>query len=223
MTCYCSILKSVPLFADLNSAQLTKIAQTCKSYVYPSETALFHPQDVGGNLYIVVSGGVKISSETSETDSMVTLVAEGESFGEMSLFTHKTQTSTAVTIADENKILVLNQKDFREALAKNPDLTEHLLFAFAHRLEKQYESKSEFVSHSSLARVARLLLARSNSENGALAPTLSQEDIAQYIGVRRETVARNLARLEQSECLSRNRGRLVVLDRARLWKVAKSA
>lgn len=223
MTCYCSLLKSVPLFADLNPGQLTKIAQACNSYVYPSKTALFHPQDVGGNLYIVMSGGVKISSGMSETDSMVTLVAEGESFGEMSLFTHKTQTSTAVTIADENKILVLNQKDFREALTKNPDLTEHLLFAFAKRLEKHCEIKNEFVSHSSLARVARLLLVRSNSENGALVPTLSQADIAQYIGVRRETVARNLARLEESECLSRNRGRLVVLDRARLWRVAKSA
>ena len=223
MTCYCSLLKSVPLFADLNSGQLTEIEQACKSHLYPSEVALFHPQDAGGNLFIVMTGGVKISSGMSETDSMVTLVAEGESFGEMSLFTHKTQTSTAVTIADENKILVLNRKDFREALAKNPDLTEHLLFAFANRLEKQRESKSEFVSHSSLARVARLLLAKSNSENGALAPTLSQEEIAQYIGVRRETVARNLARLEESACLSRNRGRLVILDRSRLWRVAKSA
>lgn len=223
MTCYCSLLKSVPLFADFTPGQLTELSRSCKSYVYPSEIALFHPQDAGGNLYVVMSGGVKISSGMSETDSIVTLVAEGESFGEMSLFTHKTQTSTAVTIADENKILVLNQKDFREALAKNPDLTEHLLFAFAKRLEKQSESKNEFVSHSSLARVARLLLAKSNSENGALAPSLSQEEIAQYVGVRRETVARNLARLEASECLSRNRGRLVVLDRARLWKVAKSA
>lgn len=223
MTCYCPILKSVPLFADLTLEQLTEIAQACRSYVYPSEIALFHPQDLGGNLYLILSGGVKISTGMSKTDSAVALIAEGESFGEMSLFTHKTQTSTAITIADENVILVLNQKDFRAALAKNHDLTEHLLFAFANRLEKQYESKREYVSHSSLARVARLLLARSNLDSGALSPALSQEEIARYIGVRRETVARNLARLEASECLSRNRGRLVVLDRARLWRVAKSA
>ena len=223
MICHCPNLQAVPLFSTLSQETLSEISQICQVKRFGLGETVFAPGDPGGTLYLTLSGGVKLSSRTDEKESAIRLISEGESFGEISFLTQSRQTCLATALGDENRILILSYCDFRNMLFHNAALFESVIFALARRLELSHENKSEPVSHSSMARVARLLLARSNPLDGSLAPTISQAEIARTVGVRRETVARNLARLEETECLNRNRGQLVILNRKRLERVARSA
>ena len=223
MNCYCPNLKTVPLFSNLTQSQLDGIGDICHMMEVPDQTTLFSPGDLGGRLFLTLRGGVKLTTPISKKERAALLITEGESFGEVNLLSKSPQTSHAVTIATENQFIVLHSQDFRELLSRDFDLAERLFSVLAKRLESPTLNRLEPISHSSLARVARLLLARSNPTTGMLLPPASQEEIARTIGVRRETVARNLARLEATACLNRNRGQLIVLDRERLERVARSA
>lgn len=217
------LLKKVQLFADLDDAQRERIASACRRRVVRGRVHLFYQGDPGAQLYIVLRGGVKIYSEaeTLGQETTLALLTEGELFGDMALLTGGERTASAITISEETELLLLDQASFHAVLKDSFEMTMELLRNLATRLKQTNENLVTMASNSSLSRVAKLLLARVN-EDGRLCPPLSQEEIANLIGVRRETVARNLAKLEEGRCLKRNRGNIVITDRTRLERLART-
>lgn len=217
-------LKQVQLFADLTDAQRERIATACRRRVYRGRVHLFYQGDPAAQLYIVVRGGVKIYSDSdgSGQETTLALLAAGDIFGEMGLLIGGARTASAITIAEETELLLLDQASFHAVLRDSFEMTSELLRNLASRLKQTNENLVAIASNSSLSRVAKILLARANMD-GRLCPPLSQEEIANLIGVRRETVARNLARMEACKCLKRNRGHIVITDRARLENLARTS
>ena len=218
-------LKNVPLFANLNDTQRGQIGAACRSRTYRGRVHLFYEGDPGGQLYIVVRGGVKIyaDSDGASAGTTLALFSEGEVFGEMALLTGGERTASAITIAEETELLLLDQASFHTVLRDSFDLTREVLRTLAVRLMQTNENLVAIAENSSLCRVSKLLLARTDTYTGKLCPPLTQEEIANIVGVRRETVARNLARLEGIGCLRRNRGHILVTDRRTLQRVVQSA
>lgn len=223
MTSTADYLKQVQLFAGMSDDQRERIAAACRRRVYGGRVHLFFQGDPGSLLYIVVRGGVKIyrSAAGSGQETTLALMTAGDFFGEMALLIGGTRTATAMTIAEETELLLLDQESFYAVLRDSFELTRALLHNLAQRLNQTSENLVAVTSDSSLSRVAKLLLARADLASGRLCPPLSQEEIAHLVGVRRETVARNLHRLEKNNILKRNRGHIVVLDRARLEQVSR--
>jgi CRP/FNR family transcriptional regulator, cyclic AMP receptor protein len=217
-------LKNVQLFADLTPALCERIAAVCRRRVYPGRTQLFHEGDRGAQLYIVLNGGVKIYIDSEETgqETILALLSKGEFFGEMALLCGGERTASAITIADQTELLILDQTHFHALLRESFELTSSLIYNLAERLRETNEKLKDWAAHSSLSRVAKLLLVRSDPQDGKLCPPLTQDEIAHLIGVRRETVARNLARLETIKCLRRNRGQIVITNRDLLERTSKT-
>ena len=217
-------LKNVHLFADLNATQRERIAAACRRRVYHGRQHLFHEGDRGGQLYIVLSGGVKIYTDSLETgqETILAILSAGEFFGEMALLGGGERTASAVTIAEQTELLILDQSHFHALLRESFELTSSLIRNLAERLKATNEKLKDWASNSSLARVAKLLLVRSDPGSGKLCPPLTQDEIAHLIGVRRETVARNLARLEAIKCLRRNRGNISIINRELLERTSKT-
>lgn len=219
------LLKRVPLFAGLSETQRERIANTCRRRTYRSREHIFFQGDPGSLMYIVVRGGVKIynNSEDGTQETTLALLGPSDFFGEMALLTTGERTASAVTIADDTELLILDQVTFYSDLRESFELTRALLQNLANRLKTANENLVALASDSSLSRVAKLLLMRADLKTGQLSPPLSQEEIANLVGVRRETIARNLAKLEAGGALKRNRGNIVILDRAHLERVAQTA
>jgi CRP/FNR family transcriptional regulator, cyclic AMP receptor protein len=217
-------LKNVHLFADLNDAQRERIAAVCRRRLYHGKQHLFHEGDRGGQLYIVLSGGVKIYSDSMESgqETILALLSPGEFFGEMALLCGGERTASAVTIAEQTELLILDQTHFLTLLRESFELTSSLIRNLAERLKATNEKLKDWAGSSSLARIAKLLLVRSDPASGKLCPPLTQDEIAHLIGVRRETVARNLSRLEDIACLRRNRGNMTITNRELLERTAKT-
>jgi CRP/FNR family transcriptional regulator len=216
-------LNNVRLFADLSDAERDRIATACRRRAYRKGTNLFYEGDHGGQLYIVLCGGVKIFSESPETgqETILALLRPGEVFGEMALLTGEPRSASAVT-TENTELLLLDQASFHAILRDSFELTTQLLRNLASRLRQSNENLLDITSNTSLSRVAKLVLAQADPASGRLCPPLSQEEIASRIGVRRETVARNLAKLEASRCLKRNRGHILITDRALLERKAQA-
>ena len=218
-------LKNVTLFAGLSDAQRERIATVCKRRVYHGKTKLFYEGDQGAQLYIVLKGGVQIYKDSSETgqETILAILSEGDFFGEMALLGDGERTASAATMTDQTELLTLDQMHFQALLRESFELSYALIRNLAERLKATNEKLNDWASNSSLARVAKLILVRSDAESGKLCPPLTQDEIAHLIGVRRETVARNLARLEDGKSLQRNRGQIMVTNRAQLERIARTS
>ncbi len=215
-------LKQVQLFADLNDNQRAHIAAACKRKTHRGRMHLFYQGDPGSQLYIVLRGGVKIyyDGENTDQETILAMLTKGEFFGEMALLCGGERTASAVTIAEETELLLLDQNSFYAILKDSPELAIALLRNLATRLKKANENLASMAFESARARIAKLLLARADPVSGLLCPPLSQTEMANLIGKRRETVARSLAELEKSGVLKRNRGHIVITNRAGLEKAA---
>ena len=211
-------LKSVCLFASLTEAERKRLASVCRHRTYRGRTHLFYKDDTDNQLYIVLSGGVKIYYNEPFCGQEVTLAlyAAGGVFGETSLLGGGTRPASAVTIAEQTELLLLDQADLMNALSNDFSLTQALMKNMAQRLEGASGPTEPQWQETVSVRVAKLLLARAEKKTGLLNPALTQGEMAQMIGTRRETVARNLAKLENLGCLQRNHGDICITNRAKL-------
>ena len=218
MSTIANYLKEVPLFAGLSEQERERIAATCYRKTYRGRVSLFHKGDTGGQLYIVLRGVVKIFNVSPDTgqEKTIALLTSGEVFGEMALLTEGVRTASAITFQGDTELLQLDNREFAHLLRSSFDLIYCLLRNMASRLNKANE---DHLPGSSLSRVAKLLLAMADPYSGRISPSLPQAEIAHFIGVTRETVARNLLCMEQSGYLKRNRGDIIITNRIGLERI----
>ena len=208
-------LKKIPLFAGLTDAQRERIAGLCQQRGYCGRVPLFSEGDTDGRLYLVLRGGVKFYCKAARYGQEMTraIYVAGEFFGETSLIAGSPRTASAVTVAETTELLVLDRNSLMNLLRNSFDLTQALLQSMARQLEDAAQNPIPPCADNSAVRLAKLLLARTEPRTGQLCSPLTQDEIAHLIGTRRETVARNLARLEVNGCLLRNHGAIVILNR----------
>ena len=82
-----SILAQVPLFSHLPDEGLDELGGKLQRRRFEREQIIFHKNDPGSTLYIIISGKVKIVLPSAEGEAvLVALLSTGDFFGELSLF-----------------------------------------------------------------------------------------------------------------------------------------
>ena len=218
-------LKQIPLFAGLSDAQRERLAGLCWRRGCRGRVCLFSPGDTDAQMFLVTRGGIKVCSATEKTgrESAGTIYMAGEVFGETCLLTGAPRSASAVTIAEKTELLILDRSSLLNLLRKDFALAQALLQSMALLLESRGQSATASAPDNACARMAKLLLARVEPLTGRLCPPLTQDEIARIIGTRRETVARNLAKLEGAGCLRRNRGDILIVSQDALQKAVSAA
>jgi CRP-like cAMP-binding protein len=93
----------------------------------------------------------------------------------------------------------------------------------AQRLRSSAERESALAFEDAPARLASTLL-KLDYENRALGyMTISQEELAQHIGITRQTAAKILGKWRRAGWIITGRGKIVALDRAALRRCAAQA
>jgi CRP/FNR family transcriptional regulator len=110
---------------------------------------------------------------------------------------------------------------FLAELDGQPGLMRRLLDTFAQRLRASSERESALAFMTAPARLARLLLQNvaTDSVSGPLV-TISQEELAQRVGVTRQTVAKILGGWRRAGWIITGRGRIMLVDRVTLKRLA---
>lgn len=90
---------------------------------------LFREEEEGREMFIVLSGGIRLSRDGCELARMQV----GKYFGEMSLLRHASRTATATSMGP-TRLAVINQQNFDLLVRENPLLVGNLLEELAKRL-----------------------------------------------------------------------------------------
>lgn len=153
--------------------------------------------------------------------NLLTILAPGDMFGELSFFDPGPRTVSAVAVTDV-KVATMDRTALSTWISKRPEITEQLLQVLAHRLRRTNDSLADLIFTDVPARVAKapLQLARQFGirAGGDVRVTLdlTQEELAQLVGASLETVNKVLTNFGQRGWLRLEGKSVVLLDPGRL-------
>jgi CRP/FNR family transcriptional regulator, cyclic AMP receptor protein len=193
------ILGRAGMFQGIEPEAVSALTSRLHHIDFPSGHTVFAEGEPGDQLYIIVSGKVKIGRCSPDgRDSLLTIMGPSDMFGELSIFDPGPRTSSATTIT-EVRVVSMDRTAVRAWIADRPEIAEKLLRVLARRLRRTNHDLADLIFTDVPGRVAKQLLRLAQrfgtQEGDALRVThdLTQEEIAQLVGASRETVNKALA------------------------------
>jgi CRP-like cAMP-binding protein len=208
---YVSFLSQVPLFSQLSEPDLRLLAEACRVRTYRPGEVLFHDGDSGDTLFILLSGQVKILmvGPNSEESILDTLTA-GECLGELSLVDGGPRSAMAQA-RDRVETLVLRREDFLSLMERHPPVALGVARRLAGMVRRLNEQVQDGILLDVPARIAKKLLeladrhGRATPQGIHIPLRITQHELAQMVGAARETVAKQLSRLQARGILTHDR------------------
>ncbi len=129
-------LKKVTLFDELNSDILIAIAEVAEEKEFQSNEVVFHENDIGDTLYLIVFGEVEISTiDTGGQKRKLNVLKSAEVFGEMSLFDSRPRSATATALKPA-RLLAIRKNQFRDLISDYPEIMFEMYRVAIERLRK---------------------------------------------------------------------------------------
>lgn len=130
-------LARVDLFRGLDKKDLRLLAASCQERKYPAGITLMKQGDTGVGLYVITSGKVRVTRESSpdRAEEELDIAGAGSVLGEMALLDDLPRSAT-VTALEDVTALLLPVWEFRTTLQTHPDIAVRLLAVLSRRLRK---------------------------------------------------------------------------------------
>ncbi|OHC71161.1 MAG: hypothetical protein A3H93_05760 [Rhodocyclales bacterium RIFCSPLOWO2_02_FULL_63_24] len=195
-----SILRAVPLFADLSPELLDELLREARSATFLRDQAIYRVGDMPRELYILLSGQVKLALSCNRgNERIVDLVDAGRSFGEAELFGPHPYLVSALAIKPAT-LLCIAGTSLQRVMMQDSRIALPLIKLLAQR---QFELETELAANHSRSGSRRLLdffLGLAGPHRGAARETLvtlgiSKRLLASRFDMQPETLSRTLREL----------------------------
>jgi CRP/FNR family cyclic AMP-dependent transcriptional regulator len=115
------LLKSIYLFSDFGSRELSELATIVEEDTYQSGDEIFSQGDKASALYVIKFGSVKVLEKAKESSDpvQVATLGTGSHFGEMG-FLDTVPRSASVEALEKSQILRIEYDKLKEFLDKTP-------------------------------------------------------------------------------------------------------
>lgn len=219
------LLRRSLLLHGLSGEELDQVAGVLRPRRYRQDAVVFHLDDPGEELHVVVQGHLKVVVPGEAGDEAVlTIVGPGDLFGEMALLDGGPRSATLVAL-EPVETYALRRQDFVQLLRTSPAIVEALLATLAKTIRRLTEEVTDLMFLDIRGRLAKKLLelaeaqGRPAGDGIEIAVALTQEELASMIGATRPRVNRLLGFFEDQGAIGRS-GRLIVVrkpDTLRWW------
>jgi CRP/FNR family cyclic AMP-dependent transcriptional regulator len=202
------------ILAGIPAQDARRVLVIARRRVFGPGEVVFHRGDPADTLHLVQSGrfAIRISTPLADT-AVLSHVGPGESFGEIALLESGPRSATVVAL-ERSETRSIHKLDFDALCAQYPVVTEILARALALRVRRLSDLLVEAYYVPAERRVLRRLAELSGG--GAATVTVTQDELANMAGTSRATVNRVLRHARARGELELRRGRIEVLEPARL-------
>lgn len=208
-----NMLRRVPLFAELDEAELQAVAALASSIDVPKKNIVVQEFDPGNSLYIILSGEVKVSTYSIEGREVVlALLGKGSFFGEMSLLDEEPRSANVSTMQD-CKFANIRRGDLVPLLLAQPIISLKLLTETASRLRKTSSMLKRVSSMDVPHRLFTYLVDHcqrfgQQTPDGLYRTILpTHQLLADQLSTSRETISRAISQLKKDNILQQGEGR----------------
>lgn len=203
---YC--VSKISLFSHLHREDMTTVLKKIDRKTYKKGEFLFTPGDTAERLWIVNEGSVKVFRYTIDgKEQILYLLTEGDFLGDLNLFKENRYEYYASAL-ESTRLCTLTRKNFQQILLEVPAINEKIL-AYAYDRISSLEKQIQTVTSKDVSlRLANFLLHFSRHfgiKKGDIIEItfpISREDIANYLGLTRETVSRQLSQFQQMDLIA---------------------
>ena len=213
-------LRSAPIFVGVSDRILSDFIRSSRIRKLEKGEILFSQTDPANAVYVVRSGCVSIFLATLEgRELVINEMHTGDCFGELSLITDQPR-STGALARESSEVISIPRDVFLKGLEAEPELMRRVLETTALRLRVSSERESALAFLDSSARIAKVLLQLDQQADNEGVISVTQEDLAQYVGLARQTVAQTLGRWRRVGWVETGRVRIKVKNREALEGLA---
>jgi CRP-like cAMP-binding protein len=212
------LLQRVPLLAALTDSDRRALARSAARRRYRRGEIIFQKDDPGHSLFIVARGSVRIYvPSTQGSDLTLAVLGPGQFFGDLSLLDGRPRSASAAALNDTN-VVVLERSDFVGVIQSRPKAAMSVLSVVVRRLRDTDEMASDLAFLDVGGRLAKKLLDLAQTNGVArgdgvlLDMAVTQEELANMIGVTRESVNRNLSTFRRIGLVAKEGRRFVLRD-----------
>lgn len=218
-------LRQTPIFSPLSEEELDSIIPQVVKRRLKKNTVIFHENDPASAFYLVKSGRVKIYKTGPEgREQVLSILGDGQIFGDVPAFDGGPYPASAATMTD-SEIYLIRSEDFQALVRRHPEVALKIIRVLGQRLRQSMELVRDLSFKQVPHRLAGLLVKLAGeygaqSEAGLLIELpLSRQELADIVGTSRETITRELKKMEREGLVLIDRRRLTITDpeRLRVW------
>jgi CRP-like cAMP-binding protein len=205
------------LFQGLTEEERREVERVTTTRHFRRGEVIYTPGETGEALFLLREGAVQIYRMSSEGRKLVIAhLLPSSFFGELSCI-GQGMYDTFAEVTEDSTIVTMDCAVLNRLLLTKPQVARRILEAFGRRVLEAERQLEDTVFKGMTARVAALLLREADGEE---VDGLSHQDIAERLGVYRETATNALNELKAASLIRIGRKHIIILDRERLRRVA---
>ena len=211
-----SLLRGVPLFAQLPESDVAKLAGIATMRHYGAGQYVFFQGDPGHALYVIVHGHVHVVLSSRDGDTAILAVlGPDEVFGELALIDGGPR-SASVLVAEDAQLLAVDRETLLDLLARRPKLLAALLASLGGLIRGLSDQVGDLVFLDLPQRVAKAIVqlveTAPKGDELAVEMPMTQGELASMVGGSRQSVNQILQRFEQRNLLRREGSLMAIVD-----------
>jgi CRP/FNR family transcriptional regulator len=215
-------LRRTPIFSSLSDAELDQISPLVIQRRLKKNTVVFHEGDPASAFYVVKQGRVKVYKGSRDgREQVLSIMGDGQIFGDVPAFDGGPYPATAATMTD-SEIYLVKVQDFNELVRRHPEIALKVIQVLGARLRQALELIRDLSFKQVPHRLAGLLIKLGQeygqeSDTGLLISlSLSRQDLADIVGTSRETITRELKKMERAGLIRIDRRLITITDSGKL-------
>ncbi len=215
------VLGHSDLIGDLSAESLDYLGDIGERIQLDRNAVLFFQDDPGDAIYVVQSGSVEISILSPSGKKLsLNVMRAPDVFGEIAALDGGPRTATA-TCLEKTVLLRFGRGKLREAMLERPEVAVDLIAILCARLRWVSQQVEDLAMRNLEGRLARRLLIlhhKFSDERGNL--QFSQSELADFLGVTRESTNKTLQSWRSQGLISLSRGSIKINNPDGLASVA---
>lgn len=214
---YFEILCRSDLFRGIDGEKLPQLLEKLGARVvrYAKGETIYHCGDWVTETALVLEGAVIIEdSDIEDEDANLNVLRRGEAFGAVLALSGNGKSPMHVYAGARCVLLVFNLQDAgRHAAAGDEEwqLVNNIVASFAAKCANLYR-KVQIYSKKRIRSRIQLYLMTLDMVDGEVVLPLNRTELAEYLGVDRTALARELSRMRQEGIIAVNKRRVRILD-----------
>lgn len=211
-------LREIEIFQDLTADEIIPLNDKCHLREVAAGTVFYESEQASEKMFMIKSGRVRLYHLAADGKIFTTAILEAGTFFSAAVFGNQNNGGYAEAVMDCT-ICLMSRRDVETVLLADSRIAFRIIEALGKRLLEAERRLADLVLKNLPARVISLLLQYAR-QNASADVRLTHEELAQMLGIRRETVSRILNDLQNRQLIEQHRGRIALLDLEKLEKIS---